>query len=242
MVSHLEVFLPEKPPTPRKIGEGLKGPQRKLWKEPLFVQYEKKKISAFFWILPQSNTSMMKKFLCSLIAYSTKEYECSGAWKFVSHHFENGSYQIQGIGFYHYCSTVGHNDSFRINIAITAMHRITSRILDVSNAFQNTNVPIHGRVCVIIPPYYLYWFEIFYPNVTLNRDNGPFCLQRMNGIQEKNPSRRQWNRLLDAAVTIIKYKKITIDHDIYIKVLYDATMSYLTVSTDGVLKTTNNET
>ena len=43
MVSHIEVFLPNKPPTPNHIGEGLKGPQRKFWKEALSVKYEKNK-------------------------------------------------------------------------------------------------------------------------------------------------------------------------------------------------------
>ena len=42
-------------------------------------------------------------------------------------------------------------------------------------------------------------------------------------------------------VTIVKYKKSTIDHAIYIKVFDDVTESYLTVSTDDVLNTTNNE-
>ena len=42
-------------------------------------------------------------------------------------------------------------------------------------------------------------------------------------------------------VTILKYKKITIDNVIYIKVFYDQTVSYLTVPTDDVLNTTNNE-
>ena len=63
----------------------------------------------------------------------------------------------------------------------------------------------------------------------------------MNGIQGTNPDGRQWNRLLDAVVTILEYKKITIDHAIYIKVFDDGTVSYLTVSTDNVLNTTNNE-
>ena len=53
------------------------------------------------------------------------------------------------------------------------MHRLTARILDVSNAFQNTNVPIHERVCVSPPPYYLDWFLRYYPNVPLNRDDVP---------------------------------------------------------------------
>ena len=47
------------------------------------------------------------------------------------------------------------------------MHRLTVRILDDSNAFKNTNVPIHEIVCVIPPPYYLDWFERYYPNVRL---------------------------------------------------------------------------
>ena len=43
MVSHLEVSLPKKTPTPKNIGDALGGPQRQFWKETLFVQYEKNK-------------------------------------------------------------------------------------------------------------------------------------------------------------------------------------------------------
>ena len=64
----------------------------------------------------------------------------------------------------------------------------------------------------------------------------------MNWIQGKKPAGRQWNRLLDAVVTIIEYKKSKIDHAIYIKVFDDETVSYLTISTDDVLNTNNNET
>ena len=121
------------------------------------------------------------------------------------------------------------------------MHRLTARILDVSNAFQNTNVPIHERVCVRPPSHYLDWFERSYPNVTLNQDDGPFFLQCMNGIQVTKTAGRQRNRLLDAAVTILEYKKSTIDHAVYINVFDDVTVSYLTVSTDNVLNTTNKD-
>ena len=64
----------------------------------------------------------------------------------------------------------------------------------------------------------------------------------MNAIQGTKPAGRQWNRLLDAVVTLLKYKKSTIYHAIYIKLFTDGTVSYLTVSTDDVLNTTNNET
>ena len=121
------------------------------------------------------------------------------------------------------------------------MHRLTASILDVSNAFKNTNVPIHERVRFSPPIYYLDWFERSYPNVTLNRDDGLFSPQLMNGIQGAKPAGRQLNKLLDAGITILKYKKITIDHAIYIKVFSDGTVSFLTVSTDDVINTTTKE-
>ena len=64
----------------------------------------------------------------------------------------------------------------------------------------------------------------------------------MNGIQGEKTYGLQWNRLLDSVVTIIKYKKITMHHDIYIKVFFDGTVSYPTVSTGDILNTTSNET
>ena len=63
----------------------------------------------------------------------------------------------------------------------------------------------------------------------------------MTVIQGKSTDGRQWNILLDALVTILKYNKSTIDHAIYIKVFTDGKVSYVTVSTDDVLDTNNNE-
>ena len=48
--------------------------------------------------------------------------------------------------------------------------------------------------------------------------------------------------VVEQKVTIIKYKKITIDHGIYIKVFSDEKVCHLTVSTDHVLNTNNKET
>ena len=64
----------------------------------------------------------------------------------------------------------------------------------------------------------------------------------MNVIQGTKPAGRQWNRLLDEVVIIIKYKKITMYHDIYIKVFTYGTVYYITVSTNDVINTNNNET
>ena len=43
-------------------------------------------------------------------------------------------------------------------------------------------------------------------------------------------------------VTVIYYNKSTTNNDIYIKAFSDGTVSYLTISTDDVLNSTNNET
>ena len=41
-----------------------------------------------------------------------------------------------------------------------------------------------------------------YPNVPLNQDDGPFCIQCTNGIQGTKPPGQQWNIILDAVATI----------------------------------------
>ena len=122
------------------------------------------------------------KVLHYLIVTIIKEGECSDVWKFVARHFENGSSQIKGIDFDQYYSPVAHANYFIIKISIAYMHIITARMLDVSDSFQNTNVPIHEIVYVITSPYDLDWFDISYPNVTLNRCEGQFCVQCMHVI------------------------------------------------------------
>ena len=171
VVSHLEVHLLKKPPTPKNISEGLKGPQRQFWKESLFVKYDKNKnVSLILNPIPIKYTPEGTKILHSLIYPSIKEGECSDEWKFVALHFENRISHIQGIVFDQYYIPGSHVNSFIIKISIVAIHRLTASILYASNAFQNNFFLIYERLCVRPPPYYIYWFEISYPNVPLNWD------------------------------------------------------------------------
>ena len=134
------------------------------------------------------------------------------------------------------------SDSFIINISISAIYRLTARILDVSNSFQNKKFPIHEILYVSPPPYYLDCFKIYYPNIPFNLYDGTFFPRCKNVIQGTKTSGQQWNILLDVVVTILKYNKSTIYHAIYIKLFSDGTVSYITVSKNDVLNTTNNET
>ena len=80
MVSHIELRLPNKPPTPKNIGKGLKGLQKKSLKEALFVQYFKNKnVSLLLDTIPIKSLPEGKKVLCSLIDRSIKEGDCSDA-------------------------------------------------------------------------------------------------------------------------------------------------------------------
>ena len=130
--------------------------------------YKNKNVSLLSDPTPIKPLSKGTKVLRSLISPSTKEVDCSDAWKFVALHYENGSSHIKGTYFYQYYSPVAHTDSFRINISITAMHRLAATILYVSNAFHNKNVPNNEIFFVSPPPYYIYWFKISYANVPLN--------------------------------------------------------------------------
>ena len=61
VVSHLEFFIPKKPPTPKNIGEVLKGPQRQLYKNLYLLNKKRTEILALFRIPSQSNTSLKEK-------------------------------------------------------------------------------------------------------------------------------------------------------------------------------------
>ena len=73
------------------------------------------------------------KVLHLFIDTSIKEGYCSDAHKIFSPPCENGSSHIQGIDFDQSYSPVEYADSFIINISFGDMHRLISRILDISN-------------------------------------------------------------------------------------------------------------
>ena len=149
--------------------------------------------------------------LCSILYPSIKKVKYYDECNFFANHCRSGSSQIKDIYFNQSYSPVAYSDYFSINIAIADIDRPTVRILDFSDEFQNKNIPIHERVCVSPPHYYLDLFKKYYPNVPLNRDEGPFFLQCTNGIQGKNhPEENGINYLLQwlQLLNIIKQQLI----------------------------------
>ena len=73
--------------TPKEIDIYLKGPQRQLWKEALFVKYVKNKdFKLLLDPIPIKYLPNGTKALYSLIDTSIQEGNCSDACKFVAHH------------------------------------------------------------------------------------------------------------------------------------------------------------
>ena len=153
--------------------------------------WQKKNLNLLWGPMPIKSIPYGTNIFCSLIDSSIQERNCSDAW-FFSCHYVNGSDHIQGVNFDHSYSPVDHAESLRINIDIANMNRLTTIILNVSNTFQNKKVSNHERFCVIPPPYYLDWFEKYYPNVTINIDDVQFFIQCMNGTQGTNQMDYHW--------------------------------------------------
>ena len=95
----------------------------------------------FIWIFRQTDNILcgdIPYLLCNVTRPSYKHIKLLG----VIFYIINGRVTRKKIMIYHYIP-VAHVDSFRINIFIADMHRLTAIILDVSTVFQNKNVPIH---------------------------------------------------------------------------------------------------
>ena len=128
------------------------------------MKYEKNEhVSHLSYIILLKSSPDITKVLRSLIATRMKEGYCYDACNFVQFHCNNGSYLIQCIGFDQSYSIVVHSDSFKINIDINNMHRFIDMILNISNNFQNTNIPMNEKACVTPSTYYIDWFEKFTP-------------------------------------------------------------------------------
>ena len=160
VVSHSEVLLPHKIFVTNNIGGALKGPQIHLWKEVLFVQhYKKYKINLLLDPLSTNLLSNGTRVLGSIIAPGINKCGCYSAWKYFAHHFANGNLHVKGIDFDWSYIPISHADSFSINVAISEIHRLITRVLDVINDFQNKIYPVKERVCITLPLYYLDWFD-----------------------------------------------------------------------------------
>ena len=101
-------------------------------------------MSALFWLLYQSNTSLKEQ---RSSVHSLSQVLSKGAvliqGNLLRITVNMGVLRFKVLVFDQFYSPMEHYDSFRINIAIADMHRLTAILLYFRNAFQNTNGTIH---------------------------------------------------------------------------------------------------
>ena len=166
------------------------------------MQHDKENDNVLLTPIPIKFLPDVTKVLCKLIDPSIKEGEYYDAWNY-SHHCENESYHIQGVGFDQSYIIISHADSFGENIAITTMNRLNTRILMLVNIYRIHIFPFMKESMSIHHPIICTCFKIL-TQCHLNQYDGPFFLQCMNLIQGTELSGQYCNMILDGVVTIPK--------------------------------------
>ena len=126
---------------------------------------------------------------------------------------------------------------FRTILAIAASDSLTLGTLDVRNAFQNTQRSVSERVLLTPPPFYLEWFNLRYPHLSISRDDGPFCLQAVNGIQGTKDIGRVWNIVLRKILMAppLEFTRLNSEPGVFVKHYPGNQKHIIGVSTDDFL-------
>ena len=119
-----------------------------------------------------------------------------GVYDLYSRHCASGTKQIKGLHFKESYTLIAVGDSIRICLAFSAEHGLTLYIIDIHNAFQNTLFNINECVYMHLPPYYLQWFKMYYPNYKLPSTKTFYILQSIHAIQGTKPAGKQWHDMI----------------------------------------------
>eukprot|EP00978_Attheya_sp_CCMP212_P018612 scaffold51284_cov67-Attheya_sp.AAC.2 len=113
----------------------------------------------------------------SVLQPGVKPTEVTDMWAFIACHCANGAGMQKGFDYVESYAPVAMACSICITIAL-AGHSMMLAITDVTNAFQNTMIPIAEQI------------------TPLKEEGGKYCLQSVNAIQGTKPAGTQWNMIL----------------------------------------------
>ncbi len=113
---------------------------------------------------------------------------------------------------------------------------MTLRVLDISNAFQNSVIfDPEERVYLSLPPFYLDWFHRQWPDYKLpSLDPSKLALQCLKSIQGTCDAGHRWYHLLYGHFRDLGMLCSSIDHGIFLWQWNDETC-YLALETDDIL-------
>ena len=131
-------------------------------------------------------------------------------------HCVNGK-QIKGDDKYGptYALTIS-PETLRFQIAYYAAYGLKLQTGYCSNTFQCTYEPDPTKwILCYLPPYYLQWWNIRYPNDAIDPDKGPFAMQAAQKIQGKPHAGNRWKENLDKHLTKHGYNCNNVDKAFY---------------------------
>ena len=122
--------------------------------------------------------------LKSVLDPTVKPTETENIWMLGLRHCVNGN-KIKGIEKYGptFAPTIP-PETLRFQLAYSSAFEFKLQTGDCSNVFQCTYEPDpHKRIWCYLPPFYLQWWNLRYPNDTIDPTQGPYTMQAAQNIQ-----------------------------------------------------------
>ena len=88
-------------------------------------------------------------------------------------------------------------DSLRFTVAVSAFYTLWLSVADVVNCFQNTMRDENDRICMSLPPHYLEWFKLRFPNIPLPDTKEKLIIRLFNVCQGSADAGKRWNNLFN---------------------------------------------
>ena len=220
------------PDTPKHFGQTINTPFASDWLDALFQNYSKMLTTGTFSApMLCSQLPPGKSILHPRIACHVEETSTPHQYDLYARTCADGSTQQEYIDF------TDSIDSIRVLLNIAASSGLTIRLLDVSNAFQNSIIfDATERVYISLPPLFLEWFKHQWPDFPLPSQNPKdLILQCLKTIQGTQDAGRRWYILLSGCLFELKMVRSSMDHGVFIWSFNGVETCYLALATDDIL-------
>ena len=232
--SHM-ITLPYEPTADPSIYKCLASDLGHEWEQALYHQYDKNNtVRLVAQPTPIENVPTSRTILPAVISTKVKK-KGPDLYQLVTRMCANGSKQKQGIDYeFSYSPTAG-CIPIRITLCLAASYGWTLAVIDVVNCFQSTPLPQEERLLIHMPPKYLKWFKMRYPDIKLEHSpSGKWVLELLNGLQGDKGIGRKWYLLLKSFLLKFGFSICIHEPSLFIYDTDDRTM-LLNTSTDDFL-------
>jgi hypothetical protein len=231
------VSSPVRPETQSHFGATYHSPFASDLRDALFHNYDKMLATGTFSApILRTLVPPHKSILRPRIACHVKDTSIPYQYDLSARTCADGSTQRENIDFTNSYSPVASIDSIRLLMNLAAASGLLISILDISNAFQNSIIfDASERVYLSLPPLYLDWFHMQWPDYHLPSLNiKDLVIQCLKCIQGTKDAGQQWYKLLMGCLLALKMVRCSCDHGIFVWNLPNETC-YIALETDDLL-------